>query len=383
MTRTFTVTAADPGSSARAGFIHTAHGRIPTPAFAPVASQGTVKALTHDRVRKLGAELLLVNAYHLFLRPGVETIASLGGIHKFMSWTRPILSDSGGFQIYSLSPLAKVSREGVRFASHLDGTKISLTPEGVVDIQKGLGTDIMMVLDTFVPYPASVERMKEAVEITGLWAARARAHHRSRPSRQLLFGITQGGVHWDLRRKSTEQVVALDFDGYALGGLGLGEPKSQLLETVERSAGLLPKDKPRYLMGMGYLDDVFQAVKRGVDLFDCVLPTRNARTGSLFTSRGTVVIKNAKYARDPRPVDEACDCYTCRNFSRAYLRHLYERNEITSAVLNTIHNLHFYLDFFRKIRQSIESHSLSDLENQILKSNKEKKHDSSRFNDLS
>ncbi len=382
MTKTFTVTATDPKSSARAGFIHTAHGRIATPAFAPVASQGAVKALTHDQVRKLGAQLVLVNAYHLFLRPGVETIASLGGIHKFMSWTKPILSDSGGFQIYSLFPLAKVSREGVRFASHLDGTKITLTPEDVVDIQKGLGTDIMMVLDYFVPYPSTVERMKEAVDMTGHWASRAKARHLSKPTRQLLFGITQGGVHWDLRQKSTEEILALDFDGYALGGLGLGEPKSQLLETVERSAALLPRDKPRYLMGMGYLDDVFQAVKRGVDLFDCVLPTRNARTGSLFTSQGPLVIKNTKYARDPRPIDEACDCYTCRNFSRAYLRHLHERNEITSAVLNTIHNLHFYLDFFRKMRQSIESHSLNDLENQILKSNKEKTHDSSRFNDL-
>ncbi len=382
MTQTFIVTAVDPASSARAGFIPTAHGRIPTPAFAPVASQGSVKALTHEQVLKLGAKLVLVNAYHLFLRPGVETVAAMGGIHAFMNWKKPILSDSGGFQIHSLSPLAKVTREGVRFASHLDGAKIKLTPEDVVDIQKGLGSDIMMVLDYCVPYPASLEKMKEAVEVTTHWAGRAMARHRAKPTRQLLWGITQGGVHWDLRRKSTEELLALNFDGYALGGLGLGEPKSDLLEMLERSDGLLPKNKPRYLMGVGYLDDILEAVKRGVDLFDCVLPTRNARTGSLFTSGGTLVIKNTKYARDERPLDEDCDCYTCRNFSRAYLRHLYERNEIASAVLNTIHNLHFYLDFFRKIRQSIESHSLSDLEKRIFKSTKDKEHASSRINDV-
>ena len=382
MRKTFAVTTQDPSAAARRGKIRTPHGDIETPAFAPVASQGTVKALLHDQVEKLGAQVILVNAYHLYLRPGVEAVAAMGGIHSFINWKRPILSDSGGFQIYSLSPLAKVSREGVRFASHLDGTKIHLTPEDVVDIQKGLGTDIMMVLDYFLPYPADREKMKEAVAITTHWAGRAKARHLERPSRQLLWGITQGGIHWDLRQKSTEELLALDFDGYALGGLGLGEPKTQLLDMLERSDALLPKDRPRYLMGMGYLADVLEAVERGVDLFDCVLPTRNARTGSLFTSGGTVVIKNQKYARDEKPLDEACDCYTCRNFSRAYLRHLHERNEITAAVLNTIHNLHFYLDFFRKIRQSIESNSLKDLKRNILKSTKDKDNASSRFNDV-
>ena len=382
MSKVFTVTATDPGSSARAGVLRTAHGPIATPAFAPVASQGTVKALTHDQVVRLGAQLILVNAYHLHLRPGVETVAAMGGIHSFISWKKPILSDSGGFQIYSLSPLTKVSRDGVRFASHLDGTKIHLTPEDVVDIQKVLGTDIMMVLDYFLPYPSDREKIKAAVELTTHWAGRAKARHLERPSRQLLWAITQGGIHWDLRQKSTDELLALDFDGYALGGLGLGEPKAQLLDMLERSDALLPKTKPRYLMGMGYLSDVFEAIERGVDLFDCVLPTRNARTGSLFTSQGTVVIKNQKYARDEKPLDEACGCYTCRNFSRAYLRHLYERNEISSAVLNTIHNLHFYLDFFRKIRQAIESNSLKDLKRNILKSTKDKEHDSNRFNDV-
>jgi queuine tRNA-ribosyltransferase len=383
MKSSFTVAASDPSSSARAGFIRTAHGRIPTPAFAPVASQGTVKALTHAQVLKLGAKLILVNSYHLYLRPGLETVTALGGIHRFVHWDKPILSDSGGFQIYSLSPLAKVSREGVRFASHLDGTKIMLRPEDVVDFQKGLGTDIMMVLDYFVPYPSDRERMKEAIDLTSLWAGRAAARHREEPTSQLLWGITQGGVDWELRRRSTEDLMALDFDGYALGGLGLGEPKTQLYDILEKSDALLPRGRPRYLMGMGYPADILEAVERGVDLFDCVLPTRNARTGSLFTSRGTVVIKNRKYARDERPLDEECDCYTCRNFSRAYLRHLFERGEITSAVLNTIHNLHFYLDFFRKMRQAIESHSLGTLKRWIIKSTKDKEYDSSRFDDVS
>ena len=310
MSRTFSLTAGDPGSAARAGVITTAHGPIETPAFAPVASQGSVKALTHRDVADLGAQLILSNAYHLFLRPGLEVIRAMGGLHAFISWPKPILTDSGGFQIYSMSPLAKVRPEGVAFASHLDGTKLFLTPEDMVDIQLELGSDV--------------------------------------------------------RRRSTEELVALDFDGYAVGGLGIGEAKSQLHEVLDRSAEILPRDKPRYLMGMGYVQDILEAVERGVDLFDCVLPTRNARNGTLFTSRGPLVIKNAKYARDERPIDEECGCYACRNFSRAYLRHLYEREEISSAVLNTIHNLHFYLDIFHKIRQSIHLKSFNSLKSTIL-----------------
>jgi len=366
MSRSFCLTAEVPGSSARAGVIATAHGPIETPAFAPVASQGSVKALTHRDVEGLGAQLILANAYHLFLRPGLDIVRAMGGLHAFISWPKPILTDSGGFQIYSMSPLAKVRRDGVAFASHLDGTKHFLTPEDVVDIQLGLGSDICMALDFFVPYPSSAERIRESVEITTLWARRARDRFRGAETASLLWGITQGSVDGDARRRSTEELVALDFDGYAVGGLGIGEAKSQLHEILERSDGLLPRDKPRYLMGMGYVQDVLEAVERGVDLFDCVLPTRNARNGTLFTSRGPLVIKNRKYARDDRPIDEACGCYTCRHFSRAYLRHLYEREEIASAVLNTIHNLHFYLDIFREIRQSIHLKSFNSLKSTIL-----------------
>jgi queuine tRNA-ribosyltransferase len=366
MSRTFTLMADVPGSAARAGRIATAHGPIETPAFAPVASQGTVKALTHRDVAGLGAQLILSNSYHLFLRPGLDVIRAMGGLHAFISWPKPILTDSGGFQIYSMSPLAKVRRDGVAFASHLDGAKLFLTPEDVIDIQLALGSDIGMALDYFVPYASSPEKVRESVEITTLWARRAREHLRKVETPTLVWGITQGSVDWDLRKRSTEELVALDFDGYAVGGLGIGEAKSQLHEILERSAEILPPDKPRYLMGMGYIQDIFEAVERGVDLFDCVLPTRNARNGTLFTARGPLVIKNAKYARDARPIDEACGCYTCRNFSRAYLRHLYERQEIASAALNTIHNLHFYLDIFREIRQSIHLKSFNSLKSTIL-----------------
>jgi queuine tRNA-ribosyltransferase len=371
MNEPFLVTARDPGSSARAGAIATPHGTIQTPAFAPVASQGTVKGLTHETVIALGAQLLLANSYHLFLRPGTDAVRSLGGLHAFISWPKPILTDSGGFQIYSLAPLARVKRDGVAFASHLDGTKYFLKPEDVVEIQLALGSDIMMALDYFVPYPAADDEVEDAVETTTRWAKRARDHVRRFDTGSQIWGIVQGGVHPGLRRRSAGELVELGFDGYAIGGLGLGEAKSQLYETLELCDGLLPKEKPRYLMGMGYIEDIFEAVERGMDLFDCVLPTRNARNGMLFTSRGPIVIKNQKYARDERPPDDNCRCPTCRRFSRAYLRHLYERQEITSAVLNTVHNLHFYLDNFAQIRQSIGLNTFRDLKSSILNKLKE------------
>jgi queuine tRNA-ribosyltransferase len=366
MKTAFEITATDSGSSARVGLIKTAHGVIETPVFAPVASQGTVKALLHSQVESLGGQVLLVNAYHLFLRPGLEVIEKAGGVHSFISWPKPILSDSGGFQIYSLSPLVKISDEGVKFSSHLDGSRIFLRPEDIIDIQRKLGADIMMTLDYFLPYPSPKEKMKEAVRITSRWARRSREIFTEQPADQLLWGISQGSVFWDLREKSIEDLLEIDFDGYALGGLGIGESKTELLATLEKADGLLPKNKPRYLMGMGYIEDVLEAIERGVDFFDCVLPTRNARTGTLFTSRGRVVIKNQKYARDFRPLDPSCGCYTCRHFSRAYLRHLYEREEISSAVLNTIHNLNFYLDIFQKIRQSIQSNSFDELKYRFI-----------------
>ena len=371
MTAPFRIVARDPGSAARGGVISTGHGSIETPAFAPVASQGTVKGLTHETLLGLGAQMILANSYHLFLRPGTDVIRSLGGLHSFISWPKPILTDSGGFQIYSLSPLAKVKRDGVAFASHLDGTKYFLTPENVVDIQLALGSDIMMALDYFVPYPSAEEKVEESVTTTSRWAKRTREQARRFDTGSQIWGIVQGGVHPGLRRRSAEELVELDFDGYAFGGLGLGEAKSQLYETLDLCDGILPKDKPRYLMGMGYVQDVFEAVERGVDLFDCVLPTRNARNGMLFTSRGPIVIKNQKYARDARPPDKDCSCATCLNFSRAYLRHLYERQEISSAVLNTVHNLHFYLDIFAKIRQSISLKTFQDLKSSILNKLKE------------
>jgi len=366
MSSTFRVTAQDPLSAARTGLLETPHGVVETPAFMPVGSQGTVKGLTHAQVESLGAEIMLVNSYHLFLRPGVEAVEAMGGLHKFISWPRPILTDSGGFQIYSLSSLVRVTDEGVRFASHLDGTKIFLRPEDVVDIQLRLGADVLMCLDHFPPYPSSDETLRESVRLTGLWARRSKARFAEHDTRQQLWGISQGGVHPDLRTRSIEGLLEQDFSGYAYGGLGLGEPKTRLFETLELGHGLLPADRPRYLMGMGYVEDVIEAVARGVDVFDCVLPTRNARNGTLFTSGGRVAIKNVKYARDTRPLDEACGCYTCRNFSRAYLRHLSERSEITSAVLNTIHNLYFYLDILRKIRHSIQSHSFDSLKESLI-----------------
>ncbi len=359
MTPSFRVVATDPGSAARAGVLETAHGPVETPAFMPVASQGTVKALTRRDLEAMGAAILLVNAYHLFLRPGVETVRALGGLHEFMSWPRPILSDSGGFQIYSLSPLVRVADDGVHFASHLDGTRILLRPEDAVDVQVGLGTDVMMCLDRFPGYPATPEETAEAVRLTTDWARRSMARYRETGSDRHLWAISQGSVYPDLRRRGIEDLLPLGFSGYAYGGLGLGEPKSRLFEVLELGHGLLPADKPRYLMGMGYVEDVYEAVARGVDLFDCVLPTRNARNGTLFTSAGRLSIKNKRYERDPRPLDPACSCYTCRTFSRAYLRHLFERDEIAAPVLLTVHNLHFYLDIFRRIRHDILSYAFS------------------------
>ena len=363
----FSVTARNSTSSARTGVIHTSHGLIETPAFAPVASQGSVKSLTHSQVESLGAQLMLVNAYHLFLRPGTETIRRLGGIHTFISWDKPILSDSGGYQIYSLSDLVKVKEDGVEFSSHLDGTKFFVSPEDVIEIQRNLGTDIMMPLDNFPPYPSSPDRIKESVELTTRWATRSRKYFLEKTRNQYLWGICQGGVRWNLRKKSIEDLLGIGFDGYALGGLGLGEPRTQFMETVEKSCSLLPLDKPRYLMGIGYIQDILEAVDRGIDLFDCVLPTRNARNGTLITRSGKLIIKNQKYASDERPIEKNCSCYTCLNFSRAYLRHLFERNEISSATLNTIHNLHFYLDIFQKIRQAIQSNSYPDFKKTVLK----------------
>ena len=372
MKNNFEITARASGSKARTGRLTTPHGVIETPVFMPVGSQGTIKSLTHDQTVNLGVRIMLINAYHLYLRPGLDIIRDMGGIHAYISWDKPLLADSGGFQIYSMSPLTKVTRDGVRFSSHHDGTKIFLKPEDVIDIQHAIGADIIMPLDYFVPYPSPPAKMRDSVTLTTQWAERSKNRLQELETDQQLWGICQGSTHPDLRRRSIEELTALNFSGYALGGLGIGEPKTAFMETVDLSTDLLPEDKPRYLMGIGYIEDILEAVERGVDFFDCVLPTRNARNGTLFTSEGRIVIKNRKYARDPRPPDENCGCPTCRRFSRAYLRHLYERNEITSAVLNTVHNLYFYLDILQGIRHAIQFNSLALFKEKINTIKKEK-----------
>ncbi len=340
-------------ADARLGRITTERGVINTPSFMPVGTNATVKSMSPDEMKGLGAEILLSNTYHLYLRPGHEIIRQVGGLHKFMKWDGPLLTDSGGFQVFSLSPLRKISDRGVTFRSHLDGSTHFLTPELVMEIQGALGSDIAMVFDECTPYPATREYALNSLRLTTGWAARC-LKARVDGGRQALFAIVQGGIYRDLRRQSAEELVEMDFDGYAIGGLSVGEPKGLMHETVNYTARLLPRHKPRYLMGIGDLLDVLEAVAAGVDMFDCVMPTRNARNGTLFTGRGRISIKREEFRSDPSPLDPDCGCYTCRNFSRAYLRHLFMSREILSMRLNTLHNLHFYLEFFRKMRKAIE-----------------------------
>ncbi len=336
----------------RLGRLATPHGAVPTPAFMPVATAASVKSLTGRQVEELGAEILLSNTYHLMLRPGADRVEALGGLHRFMSWRKPLLTDSGGFQVASLSALRRVSDEGVTFRSHLDGSLHSLTPERAVEIQEKLGADVAMVLDECRLYPSDRGDARAAAFRSLDWAVRAKKV-RSRPD-QALFGIVQGGVFEDLRRENARALVERDFDGYGIGGLAVGEPKEVMRAMTAASTSELPGDRPRYLMGAGTPVDILESVALGVDLFDCVLPTRNARNGTLFTSAGRIAIKNARWASDERPLDPECRCYTCSSFSRAYLRHLFVAREMTAATLNTIHNLHFYLDLMRRIRLAIE-----------------------------
>ena len=354
----FEIIKKDTFSKARLGRIETDHGSFTTPAFLPVGTQGSVKSLTPEELVEIGVEAILGNTYHLYLRPGHETIGRLGGLHAFIHWERPILTDSGGFQIFSLGSLRKVSEEGVTFQSHLDGSSHFLTPEKVMEIQRTLGTDIAMVLDECVPYPSPYEYVKASAEQTGRWAKRCLQVKREKDP--ALFAIVQGGVYRDLREKSVQTLVELGFQGYAIGGLSVGEPKSMMLDVLEWTTPFLPENPPRYLMGVGTPEDIINAVILGVDFFDCVLPTRNARNGTLFTSSGKISIKQAQYAEDQRPVDETCDCYTCRHYSRAYLRHLYLSKEILSSRLNTIHNLYYYINLLKKIREAIQKNRLLD-----------------------
>jgi queuine tRNA-ribosyltransferase len=349
---------------ARRGELRTPHGLVRTPAFMPVGTRGTVKALTHRQLVEVGAQLLLANTYHLHVRPGDDLIARAGGLHRFIGWDRPILTDSGGYQVFSLAGHRVVAEDGVRFRSHLDGRALCLTPETVVDIQARLGSDVAMVLDECVAYPASMAEAERAVARTRRWAERARgriqvirngtADVAVTNHGQATFGIVQGSVFPALREASRRATLELDFDGYAIGGLSVGEPVELMYRVVDEVAEGLPADRPRYLMGAGMPDDLVESVARGVDLFDCVLPTRNARNGQLLTRQGRLVIKQARFADDPRPPDPACGCYTCRHFSRAYLRHLYLVGEMTAATLNTLHNLYFYLDTMDRIRNAIE-----------------------------
>lgn len=342
----------DSKSKARLGKIKTDHGEIETPIFMPVGTKATVKTMKTDELKDLKAQIILANTYHLFLRPGTEIIKQAGGLHQFMNWDRPILTDSGGFQVFSLANIRNIVEEGVEFRSHIDGSKKFLSPEKSMEIQHILGSDIMMCFDECAPYPSSYDYIKHSMERTTRWAERCKKYHNNKED-QALFGIVQGGMYKDLRKKSAEDLVALDFPGYAVGGLSVGEPLDLMNEILDHTTNFLPENKPRYLMGVGTPDYLFEAVERGIDMADCVLPTRIARNGTLLTSRGRLVIKNAKYKQDFRAPDEDCDCEVCKNYSRAYLRHLFNVDEILGLRLATIHNLHFLIHLMEEIRESI------------------------------
>ncbi len=355
----FTIHATCPGTAARTGTLHTPHGPIHTPAFMPVGTQATVKTLSPDELRELGAECVLSNSYHLHLRPGSGVIARLGGLHRFMGWDRPILTDSGGFQVFSLSHLRKIGEDGIRFRSHLDGSEHLFSPEKVVEIQEELGADIIMAFDECTPYPAGRQYCVEAMERTHRWAERCRRAHARRD--QALFGIVQGGVFPDLREQSARFLAGLALPGYGIGGLSVGEPKELMYSVLADTVRHLPETRPRYLMGVGSPEDLFECVARGADMFDCVLPTRIARNGALFTRTGRINIRNVRYLEDGAPVEQGCHCYTCRNFSRAYLRHLIKSDEVLGIRLTTIHNLHFLLDLARQIREAIPAGTFPSL----------------------
>lgn len=343
----------DSRTKARRGRVNTPHGPIETPVFMPVGTAGTVKAMKPEEVRDMGAQIILGNTYHLYLRPGHEVVKAAGGLHKFMNWERAILTDSGGFQVFSLGAMRKISEEGVEFRSHIDGSKHMLSPEKSMEIQNALGSDIMMAFDECAPYPADCNYVKNSLERTTRWLKRCKEYHKN-TEQQSLFGIMQGGMYKDLRKQSAEEIVELDLPGYAIGGLSVGEPKEIMYEVMDDCVDFLPADKPRYLMGVGSPDCLFEGVERGIDMFDCVLPTRIARHGMAMTSQGRVNIKNAKYERDFTPLDPNCDCYTCRNYSKAYLRHLFKSDEILSSMLMTTHNLHFLVNTMAGIRKAIE-----------------------------
>ena len=362
----FEVLTTDP-SGARLGRLTTPHGVIETPAFMPVGTAATVKGQTQEDLEELGVQILLSNTYHLYLRPGHELIGQMGGLHEFMSWPHPILTDSGGFQVFSLSGLRKVSDRGVTFRSHLDGSEHFLSPEKSLDVQMALGSDIAMVLDECIEAPAPEPRAREAAARTLAWAKRSRDHFARHGdwARQAVFGIVQGGTHWALRQENADALVDLDFPGYAIGGLAVGEAHSLTCEMTEAAASRLPVDRPRYLMGVGKPEQILDYVCLGIDMMDCVLPTRSARHGCLYTSQGRVLIRKAQYANDSRPIDETCRCSVCRRYSRSYLRHLYSTGEFLALILNTHHNLYFYLDMMREIREAIRFGNLERFRSEL------------------
>ncbi len=387
----------EANTSARLGKITVSHGEINTPIFAPVGTAGIVKTLSKEDLVSLGAEMILCNTYHLFLRPGHELIKRIGGLHKFISWDKPILTDSGGFQVFSLGELRKITEEGVIFQSHLDGgQKHFITPETAIEIQEALGADIIMTFDECIPYPSTYDYTKTSMEMTTRWARRCKEYHETVKRRsgeremkkyedsgssplhpftpsplQALFGIVQGGFFQDLRKISANDIVNIGFDGYAIGGLSVGETKPQMYETIDTVMPYLPEDKPRYLMGVGTPEDLIEGVMRGADMFDCVMPTRHARNGSLFTSEGIINIKNAPYTEDPEPLDKNCGCYTCRNYSRAYLRHLFMAKEMSVLRFNTIHNLYYYLNLIKDIREAIKEDRLLEFRKEFYKNRRE------------
>ncbi len=361
----------DKNSKARCGFFETDHGLVETPIFMPVGTQGSVKAVNQSYLEKdIQAQIVLSNTYHLYLRPGTEVLEEAGGLHKFMNWKRPILTDSGGYQVFSLSELRKLKSNGVEFRSHLDGSKHMFTPEKVISIQRIIGSDIMMALDECTPYPCDYEYAKKSTDLTSSWAIlNKETFDNSKPiygKKQFLFGIIQGSVFKDLREKSALDLLKLDFDGYAIGGLAVGEPAEIMYEMINFTTDFLPNDRPRYLMGVGRPENILEAIEKGIDMFDCVMPTRNARNAYLFTSDGILSMRNAKYKNDFNPVDSQCNCYTCKNYSRAYLRHLYITKEILALELSSIHNLHFYLEIVKEARERIRQGTFTEWKKEII-----------------
>lgn len=360
----FEIDTKDTSSSARLGRMHLAHGQVDTPVFMPVGTQATVKTMTPEELYEIGTEVILSNTYHLYLRPGEDLVARAGGLHQFMNWKRNILTDSGGFQVFSLSKLRKINDEGVEFQSHIDGSRHFLTPARVMEIEQKLGADIAMCFDECAPFPCSFEEAQRAAERTTLWAKKCRDVHK-RPD-QALFGIVQGNVFPELRSQSAEELVQLDFPGYAIGGLSVGEPKQNMYEILEHLHPLLPQDKPRYLMGVGEPEDLIEGVKRGVDMFDCVLPTRLARHGTAYTHQGKLTVRNASFAEDFSPLDDKCDCYVCRNYSRAYIRHLIKAEEILAHRLLSYHNVFFLVKLMENVRNAIREGKLESFSQEFF-----------------